>query len=262
MTRCGHREPADRSVTRARIGRRGPRLLQRGWGPVGLAGAAALLCLPVLLGACERQRSAPANGDSTRPGERGIAPAEADVVEDENEAAPPVDEHAAEEPRTPSYANTRYGFRLSVPDDWEFAREGRAILPLGPSEAAVFALPAVWSELEGTDIRNAVSVKAIALLEACDVEEFADKYALSESNGRVSIEPVAGFARPAYVEVVEWRGLTYKRRLEFERRHGIGYVIEFTATPGTFDQNYPRFRSVADQVEFMPPVIDEADEAP
>lgn len=262
MTRVGHHEPVNRSVARVQIRRLESRLSQWVRGTVRLVGVATLLCVPAWLGACERQRSAPANGDSTGPIERIATPAEPDPVERENEAPPPDDELTAEVPQTRAYANERYGFRLSVPADWDIAAEPRGILPLGPSEAVAFALPAVWSELEDTDIRNAVSVKAIVLLEACSAEDFVDMYALFESDGRVSMESVADFPRPAYVEVVKWRGLTYKRRLEFEMRSGIGYVLEFTATPGTFDQNYPRFRHVADHVEFFPPAAGEGDGAP
>ncbi|MGD8453077.1 MAG: hypothetical protein PVJ57_14760 [Phycisphaerae bacterium] len=194
-----------------------------------------------------------ANGHSPQPAASPAPtsePAEADL---ETETLPEKPAQAVASAQTKTYENESYGFRLVVPADWDVGAEPKGLLPQGQSEGIVFTLPPVWSELENASIRNAVSVKAIRLSASSTAEDFAMTYAQSDSDGRISSQSVEGFARPAYVEEVNWRGLTYKRRLEFEIREGIGYVLEFTATPGTYDQNYSKFRPVADNAEFFPP---------
>jgi len=198
------------------------------------------------------QRPTPAKGHALQPNPPAAASPESantDAAATSPEIHPPT---VAAAP-TKTCENKRYGFRVVVPADWKVAVEPKGLLPQGESEGVVFELPPVWSALENTSIRNAVSVKAIRPFAASTAVEFAAGYSLVESDGRISSQPVEGFARPAYVEEVNWRGLTYKRRLEFEIQHGIVYVLEFTATPGTFDQNYSKFRQVADTVEFFAP---------
>lgn len=218
-----------------------------------LARCAGLALLTMVVSGCERQNAMPATDPSARATERVPSSSERPRLDPETKRSPEQrDRQSATSPETQAYENKRYGFRLLVPVDWELAAEPKRRFPHGQSEGVVFALPPVWSELENSEIRNAIAVKAIWQIVSISAEDFATTHALLDSEGRLSREVIEDFRRPAYVETVKWNGLIYKRRLEFEMQNMVGYVLEFVATPGTYEQNYPKFRKFADAVEFFP----------
>jgi hypothetical protein len=54
----------------------------------------------------------------------------------------------------------------------------------------------------------------------------------------------------AYIVNSKIRGLDYKSKLYFVYRNGFGYVINFTATPGTFDKNILKFEEFYKSIMF------------
>ena len=57
----------------------------------------------------------------------------------------------------------------------------------------------------------------------------------------------------AFVVVSRIDGLEYKTLTTYRFENGIGYVIGFTATHGTFDKNLPNYRAFLEKLEFVSP---------
>ena|SRR5688572_5426498 len=56
-----------------------------------------------------------------------------------------------------------------------------------------------------------------------------------------------------FVVVSKIYGLEYKTLTTYRFENGIGYVIGFTATHGTFDKNLPKYHEFLEKLEFVKP---------
>jgi len=134
------------------------------------------------------------------------------------------------------YRNYPFKFILSVPDNWklylEFGKDSVAHTALADWE-----LPKVYSELEKANIANAISVTAYKQQSIGSVEDLI-RIELAKMHAEAETDKTNPNARIIYPM---WHGLRYKVKLVFVYKNGIGYVINFTATPGTYDINLPTF---------------------
>ena len=69
--------------------------------------------------------------------------------------------------------------------------------------------------------------------------------------GRQSMQEVPNEFGKASVQLVEDRGLIYKTRYHAIFYNQFGYILEFVATPGTYDTNLPKFMDFTRKVEFL-----------
>lgn len=178
--------------------------------------------------------------------------------------APPVAAEPAQEPAPvasaalpaahPSFERAAQGWRARVPSDWEFLGEVAEEQPNGWMDKVVFELPPVWSELEGQSIANAVAITAIRRHGVSGVASFQFEHSILHPDDPRKL--VEGNPRLATRDTVNWEGLDYEVQLEFAVRDRMGYVIGFTATPGTFAINYPLFRALSDSLELFEPEQD------
>lgn len=173
----------------------------------------------------------------------------------EPSSAPPAPEPApvaaALQSASPSFERAEFGWRASVPSTWTMLGELDDDLPNGTLHKTVFELPKVWSELEGQAIANAVSVSAIRRHVASDARSFQFEHSILHPD--LPHKLLDGNPRLGSRGTVNWDGLDYEVQLEYVVLDQMGYVLEFIATPGTFETNYPLFRAFSDSLELYEP---------
>ncbi len=138
------------------------------------------------------------------------------------------------------FENALYGFKGEVPSDWTIYAE---INDDEDNHAAImdWGLPKVYSKLEKTSIENAVSITAYNRSDIKNIEELQKFEFERVASVLTSKERIASSANPAYVIMSKRNGFTYKTKTEFVFKDGIGYVLIYTATPGTYDINLSKF---------------------
>ena len=210
---------------------------------------AAPVLVPLTLLGCLTTASC-ASPRATEP-ESPAATVEASTSTPEPE---PVPAAAAPQPAAPSFERAEFGWRASVPSTWTMLGELDDELPNGAMHKTVFELPKVWSELEGQAIANAVVVSSIERLGVSDARAFQFEHSIL--NPDLPTKLLEGNPRLGVRGIVNWDGLDYEVQVEYVVRERIGYVIEFIATPGTFETNYPLFRAFSDSLELFEPKQD------
>ncbi len=102
-------------------------------------------------------------------------------------------------------------------------------------------MPKISSKLENQEIENAVAV--MILDQPCD--SISDLVAIQEKwtgNRLLSRENLkTEFSDRAKREIITEKGLQYTTRVDLLRRNRTGYIIVFTATAGTYEQNLGRY---------------------
>jgi hypothetical protein len=149
------------------------------------------------------------------------------------------------------YENESYGFRLEVPQGWQIYAENKTKGKVGLS------LPGVWSETENQNVENAVVVdtynspKLNSLGDLINFEKFLMK---TEKNKVIAMEKITVPDQgESFVYHAVYEGFEYviKRVIYFQNKNG--YVITFTATPGTYDLNIDKFERFLEGVSFFQP---------
>jgi hypothetical protein len=145
------------------------------------------------------------------------------------------------------FARPGFGFVAHTPDDWkvfgERADQDQLLLDFG--------LPEVWSEVEKQAIENSVYVQAHRDVGSLEALVAADNERVA--NMVISREAVPSKEGKAFIAVSKIDGLEYKTLMTYRFENGIGYVIGFTATHGTFDKNLPKYRAFLEKLEFVKP---------
>lgn len=162
-----------------------------------------------------------------------------------------------------TYTNTAYGFSVDVLDAWHVYAEikndrfnNRAIIDWG--------LPEVYSEQEGGNIENAVTITAYKRDDIHSVTDLMHLEFERIKNILVSKEQVTTQPYISYLATTSVNGLPYKTKIAFTYTNDIGYIFVFTATPGTYNINLHQFDSLLGRVRFFTPVdtpVAEASEA-
>jgi hypothetical protein len=141
------------------------------------------------------------------------------------------------------------GFSAQIPTDWQFHRSGR---PPGTGRFVYqYGLPKTWSEVEKQEIENSVaitiydgdfeSLKAVQELEDARTADITltTKVVLSSDDSLLR-------ERKSLIG-----GLEYRVREKLVVHNKRGYVLSFTATPGTYDKNLHRFMEFTDSFRFV-----------
>ncbi len=150
------------------------------------------------------------------------------------------------------FQNDKYGFSGQVPADWRIYAEIKDN-PSSKSAVIDWALPRVYSELERTYIENAVSITAYR---RPDIKSIGDLIKLElerVSHILVSKELIDSSTYTSYILITSRIGLKYKTKVTFIFKNNIGFVLAFTATPGTYDINLSKFDSFVKDIQFTEP---------
>lgn len=140
-----------------------------------------------------------------------------------------------------TYKNEKFNFQADIPDDW-------TIYPGTPKPTEnymiiAWGMPKLYSEMEKEEIENSVSITCIKSPSIKDAEDLAEK----------DFKRVSGFAMKvnrqkdessehlAYYTSSIIKLKSYVTKQYFFHKNGIGYIVNFTATPGTFTTNQPKF---------------------
>lgn len=151
-----------------------------------------------------------------------------------------------------SYKNDKYGFGVEVPDDWYIYADVKDN-PIKDRAIIDWGLPKVYSELEKTEIENAVSVTAYRKKDLQNIQdltklEFRRIHHMLESKKLVDSLPYH-----TYEVITVQGGLKYKSRFILVYKNDIGYVINYTATPGTYHMNLTKFEDFFNALKFFEP---------
>lgn len=148
-----------------------------------------------------------------------------------------------------SYQNDKYGFSGLVAEDWHVYAEikndavnNKALIDWG--------LPKVYSKLEKTSIENAVSIVAYNRPDIKTIDDLMKFEFERIGHILVSKELIDTIPRSSYTVITSRNGLKYKSKVAFVYQNNIGYVLSFTATPGTYDINLSKFDSFVDKIQF------------
>lgn len=139
------------------------------------------------------------------------------------------------------YLNKDFGFEAIIPKEWSVYKE----TPTPTSNYMIIAwgMPKLYSEMEKEEIENSVSITCIKSPNIKDVEDLAEK----------DYKRVSGFAQKIHRQKADSSEIlayytssiikmkSYVTKQYFIHKNGIGYIINFTATPGTFTTNQPKF---------------------
>ncbi|MBV5282069.1 MAG: hypothetical protein JZU53_06485 [Paludibacter sp.] len=147
------------------------------------------------------------------------------------------------------FQNDLYGFGGQVPDDWHVYGElkddltnKRAIIDWG--------LPKVYSELEKTSIENSVSITAYKRPSLKSIDDLTKFEFGRVANVLVSKELIDS---TSYIVFTVRNGLKFKSKLTFVFKNEVGYVLNFTATPGTYDINLSKFDNFVRSLQIFKP---------
>jgi hypothetical protein len=148
-----------------------------------------------------------------------------------------------------AYTNATYRFSVDVPTGWKLY--GQIVDDtLRHKAIADWGLPTVYSDLEQADIENSISISAYKKATIKTVDELiqAEYLRLDPSNTAMEIDSTTANARLIYSTR---NGLKYKGKSYFVFKNGIGYIVNFMATPGTFDKNIAIFERFYKAIRFL-----------
>lgn len=150
------------------------------------------------------------------------------------------------------HQNDKYGFSVQVPADWHIYAEIKDN-PSSKSAIIDWGLPKVYSELEKTSIENAVSITAY---NRPDIKTIGDLIKLEFNRVKhilSSKELIDSIPYYSYTVISVQNGLKYKSQVILIFKNNIGYVLSFTATPGTYDINIQKFENFVKGILFFEP---------
>jgi len=139
------------------------------------------------------------------------------------------------------FENTRFKFQALIPDDWKLHQEIKT--DSLNFTIAGWGLPKVYTEMDKHEVENAVSITAvehnrIKNLDDLVTAEFNRVKNMATILNQVKIDSVEN---TAYITNTLIKNISYVSQQYFIFKNGIGYIITFTATPGTFNINLPKF---------------------
>ena len=147
--------------------------------------------------------------------------------------------------------NPRFGYRFIASPDWLlYGRQQDGLF--SRRSIVVFELPAIWSDAEGQDIKNSISIYAAEDPEVTSLATCVSAFRQSNRDIEVVAEKIGADAASFDYRKKD-NSLTYRLRSVLAYRHGISYRMDFTATPGTFDANEKLFAAFCDSVVFSAP---------
>ena len=146
----------------------------------------------------------------------------------------------------------RFGVRATIPRAWKSygfrASETRFVQSWG--------MPKLWSELEKASISNAVSISAYQKGDITSIEDLVayDKKRIADI--LESVEEISSDDKQTILRsTTKTNGVTYVTQSCYRYHNGVGYVFSFTATPGTFETNLPKFKTFLDSITHFEPLV-------
>lgn len=148
-----------------------------------------------------------------------------------------------------TFSRPRFGFVAKVPADW---------IVCGVKEDADrlildFGLPEVWSEREQQKIENSIAITAYRRPEVRSVADVTAIESERVADILVSRQPVESPLGSAFVVITTIQGLRYKSLSTYHFANGVGYVVTFTATEGTYPLNVGKCLAFIQNLRFSPP---------
>jgi len=150
------------------------------------------------------------------------------------------------------YVNEIYRFNVAVPISWKLYGEikndttnHRAIVDWG--------LPQIYSELEEVEIENSISIIAYQKPEINSVEDVIQLEYLKTNPTETILEIDETNPNVGMIYTSTLSGLKYQGKSYYVFKDGIGYVITFMATPGTYNKNIKVFEEFYNDVTFLGP---------
>jgi hypothetical protein len=151
--------------------------------------------------------------------------------------------------RSKEYVNDFYHFSVVVPDKWKLF--GQIVNDTIKHRAIVdWGLPSIYSDVENAEIENSVTITAYKMGNIGNVDELiqSEYLRVDPTKYTLEVDSATKNARFIYGTV---DGRNYKGKSYFVFKDGIGYVVNFMATPGTFDKNLPLFEKFFKAIRFL-----------
>ena len=151
--------------------------------------------------------------------------------------------------KTKEYKNSIYRFSVDIPDNWKLY--GQIINDTIHHKAiADWGLPSIYSDLEKTKIENSISITAYHKTDINSVDQLilAEYLRVDPTKNAMEVDSTTKNARIIYSTI---NGNNYKGKSYFVFNNDIGYVINFMATPGTFDKNLTVFEAFYKSIRFL-----------
>jgi len=141
------------------------------------------------------------------------------------------------------FENSKFKFQASIPDDWILRQEIKA--DTLNYTIVGWGLPKVYTEMDKHEVENAVSITAIEHPRIKNLDdlvkaEFNRVKNIGTILNQVKIDSVE---HTAYVTNTLMKNVSYVSQQYFIFKNGRGYIVTFTATPGTFSINVPKFEA-------------------
>jgi hypothetical protein len=147
-----------------------------------------------------------------------------------------------------TYTNIQYGFSVEIPLTWKLY--GQIANDTVNHRALVdWGLPVTYSELEKTTIENSISIGAYKREDLHSVDDFIREEYLRTDPGSASME-TDPFSKNARIIYFTKNGLKYKGKSYYVFKNGIAYIVNFMATPGTFNINLATFDAFYNRIQF------------
>lgn len=150
------------------------------------------------------------------------------------------------------YQNELYGYSCKVPTDWTVYSEMKND-KINQNSIIDWGLPKVYSELEKTKIENAVTITAYKRNELNSIEKLITLEFNRMKNYLIEKSKLERTKNITYNVLTKINGLIYKSQLTFFFENNIGYILNFTATQGTFDININKFIEFQKGITFFTP---------
>ena len=151
------------------------------------------------------------------------------------------------------YKNDIYGFSAIPLSDWKIYAE---IKDDTKNKMAVidWGMPEIYSDLEQSKIENAVSITALASEKINSIESLIKTDFERIKPLRISYDSVENEQNPTFIVNTIQNKLKYKSKSVYFYKNKIGYIVDFTATPGTYDKNVGKFNEFLKTVSFFAPI--------
>lgn len=149
-----------------------------------------------------------------------------------------------------TYSNEVYRFSATIPDSWKLYGQIKNDT-LKRMAIADWGLPKIYSDVEKTEIENSISITAYHKPDINSVDKLilSEYLKINPTETTLEVDKSSPNARMIYTTTPT--GLKFQGKSYYVFKNGIGYVITFMATPGTYDKNIKVFEEFYNNVKFL-----------
>ena len=148
------------------------------------------------------------------------------------------------------YVNEVYCFSATIPASWELFGQIKNDT-LKHMAIADWGLPKVYSDIEKTEIENSISIRAYQKPDINSVDELILSEYLRINPAETALEVDKSNPNARIIYTTKATGIKYQGKSYFVFKKGIGYVITFMSTPGTYDKNINIFEEFYNNVKYL-----------